>query len=645
MKYAKPEWRDGQPYSNEFDDVYFSSSGGVEETEHVFIQHNDLVDRFSQLDKASFVVAETGFGSGLNFLVCVEHWLQQSQSHQSLHFYSVENRPFRLEDLKQAQKSWPQFSDISQQLQQQYQVACQGFHQFELYAGRVYLTLMAGEVETMLEQAEIKVDAWMLDGFAPGRNPDMWSDQVFSHISRLSHAGTTFSTYTSAGSVKRGLKSVGFEVNKVAATGNKRDMLSGVYRGSEASPSSQPWFDYQPVAFSSKKVCVIGAGIAGLTSAFSLLKRGYQVELVEMAGEPGAGASGNPRGMIMPRLSLQDSADAEFYLTAYFHALRSLRAMDPEQLNWQQTGGIQLPATERIRKQIVEYTGDDAVVEVLSAELASQRLGLNIDTEVHYFPQAACVSPQKILNRLLELMSESLSIRYNTTVSDIEYRDQQWRLLDSQDHLITSSECVIVANAWQSKRFASLQHLHLNPARGQLSLLKSSERSEQLKIPLAYDGYLMPDQQGVHVAGASFVVDDCDNEIRQQEHQVNIDNVNREFAKLFNMQDIQGGRASVRAVTSDRMPAVGPVPDVSCYQQDYGDLYKGKPAERYPRASYLPGLFVNTGHGARGFTSAFLSAELVSAMIADEPLPVSNRVRYALHPARFLIRQLKKKRQ
>jgi len=92
------------------------------------------------------------------------------------------------------------------------------------------------------------------------------------------------------------------------------------------------------------------------------------------------------------------------------------------------------------------------------------------------------------------------------------------------------------------------------------------------------------------------------------------------------------------------VPVVG---GVSCAEQlknDYADLYLGKSPYRYPLASTLSGLYVNTGHGARGFSSAFLSSEVVAAMICDEPLPVSSRVKHALHSSRFLIRSFKKKR-
>jgi tRNA 5-methylaminomethyl-2-thiouridine biosynthesis bifunctional protein len=646
MKYANLEWRNGQPYSPDFDDVYFSADYGIEETEYVFIQHNQLLSRFTDNKKAHFVIGETGFGSGLNFLIAVKHWLKLSQPQQTLHFYSIENTPFTLDDMIQAQKFWPELREIAEQFQQQYQVASYGFHRFDLFAGRVKLVLMIGDVEDMLLQMMLNVDAWFLDGFAPGRNPQMWSDNVFSHIKRLSQNETTLSTYTSAGFVRRGLTAAGFSVKKVSATGNKRHMLIATNHILQptAFKSLQPWYEAELPELKNKTVTIIGAGLAGISNAWAFVKRGYKVHIIEAGSEPGAQASGNPVGMLMPRLSLQDCADGEFYTSAYFYALRCLKNLDAQQSCWKQTGGIQLACSERIKKQIKAYPEDSSLVKVLDASTASELSGIKIDAPVHYYPQAACVFPQKILQRMLDEMGGAVTVTYNTFVQNISYNNQQWQLLDRQHNIICNTPCLILANAWQLKTFKQAEHIQLQAARGQLSLYKANLQSKKLKLPLSFEAYLMPEYQGQHVSGASFVLDDSSTDLSDDEFQANFQDVNQWCKDLFTAEDISGGRASVRAVTPDRLPVVGEVADLTQANHDYADLHKGKPAHSYPRAACLPGLYVNTGHGARGFSSAFLSSELLAAMICDEPLPVSKRVRYALHSSRFLIRSLKKRR-
>ncbi len=651
MKYAKPEWQNGQPFSPEYDDVYFSKDHGLAETEHVFIQHNQLPQRFSSHQSIHFVIAETGFGSGLNFLLCVKHWLALSQPHQVLHFYSVEGLPFAPSDLRRAHSAWPELADIADVLQQQYQVASYGFHRFDLFEGRVRLCLMLGDIEAMLPHMQCTVDAWLLDGFAPGKNPGMWSEKVFSRMAQLSHSATTFSTYTVAGAVRRGLQAAGFDVQKVAGYGSKRQMLCGRYASGPSASVEPPWFALSDRGrqnqAAEKRVCVIGAGVAGLSTAWSLVKRGYQVDLFEAGDRTGYQASGNPLGMLMPRLSLQDSADGEFYAAAYFYALRCLQQLDPEQACWQQTGGLQLPSSQRVIRQIEGYPQDpegvQAFVRRVSAEQASQLADLAIVHTCHYFPLAACIEPVALLQRLVDEMGDALNLHFNTPIDSLSF-DQGWKLLDDSGRLIQQTQCLVLANAWQIRRFEQTRFLHLNPARGQLSELNPLPETRGLRMPLSYEGYFMPLRNGQHIVGASFEMDDCDTRLREAEHEANLSQLNHWLGTGFTPELLAGGRASVRAVTPDRCPVLGPVVDEAAFCQAYAELHKGRPYQQYPPASLLPGLYINSGHGARGFTSAFLCAELLAAMIEDEPLPVANRVRYALHPARFLIRTLKKKR-
>lgn len=650
MKYANLQWQNGQPYSPEFDDVYFSADNGMQETEHVFIHHNQLLPRFEQNKKAFFCIVETGFGSGLNFLIAVKHWLALSEPTQTLYFYSVEKTPFSLQDLKQAHQSWPALNDIAEALQQQYQVASYGFHQFDLFNGRVKLVLMLGEVDNMLTQMSTGlaggVDAWFLDGFAPDCNPDMWSENVFLQIQRLSQKGSTFSTYTAAGFVRRGLMAQGFTVNKVSGIGKKRHMLAGKFTH-ENTPefySQQPWYESEiSNRIKSNAVTIIGAGIAGISSAWALVKRGYQVQIFEAGNALGEQASGNSRGMIMPRLNVQDSADAEFYTSAYFYALRCLKKLDPQQQCWQQTGGLQLPSSERSKKQMLNYPQDASLVQTLDAQNATEICGLDIQQTVHYFPQAACVFPVKLLQKMIDEMGNALNIHYNMNIDAIDYVDEHWQLKNKQHEIVHKTPCLILANAWQLKKYAQLQHINLQAARGQLNYYQANARSKKLNMPLSFDAYLMPENNGMHVSGASFELDDCSTELSDTEASANLNAINQWFKHLFSQQDINGGRASVRAVTADRIPIVGPVAKHAQFLDDYGDLHKGKPANQYPIAQNLPNLYINSGYGARGFSSAFLSSELLAAIICDEPLPVSKRVRYALHSSRFSIRSLKKR--
>ena len=229
MQFANLKWINNQPYSIDFNDVYFNSENGLQETEYVFIEHNQLKQRFSSLDQATFTIIETGFGTGLNFLAIALHWLALAPKNTQLHYISIEKYPLKLADLIRAQACWPQFLPIANELAQYYANLKAQNNLFTIAGGRIQLALQADDISLALPLISQKADAWLLDGFAPAKNHNMWSSEVLTDIARLSKTNTTFATFTSAGEVRRGLQAAGFKVQKHAGFGKKREILSGVF--------------------------------------------------------------------------------------------------------------------------------------------------------------------------------------------------------------------------------------------------------------------------------------------------------------------------------------------------------------------------------------------------------------------------------
>ena len=208
------------PTSIHFQDIYYSPDDAIGESLHVFIQPNN----FSNFSASKLLtIAETGFGTGLNFLLCCKELKSTNRSSPLLHFISVEKHPLTKTDLKKALSSFPDLKHFSDQLVNQYPEATAGFHTLYFNNGSITLTLMLGDAAECYSQLDASVDAWFLDGFAPSKNPEMWRPELFQQMARLSHKDTTFSTFTCAGIVKRGLKSAGFEIKKVPGFGRKRE--------------------------------------------------------------------------------------------------------------------------------------------------------------------------------------------------------------------------------------------------------------------------------------------------------------------------------------------------------------------------------------------------------------------------------------
>jgi len=227
------EWRDGQPYSTHYEDVYFSTNPdnpqqGLEETRYVFIAHNQLEARFSALTNEHFTIAETGFGTGLNFLCSCQLWRATAPKNAQLNFISVEKHPLTLVEIQQAHALWPSLSSESHAFLAHYHEGENAIISIEIFEN-INLIIYLGDVNDILPKVNEKVDAWFLDGFSPAKNSQMWQQTLFDQMARLSHAQTTFATFTSAGFVRRGLEAAGFQVQKNPGFGKKREMLSGKF--------------------------------------------------------------------------------------------------------------------------------------------------------------------------------------------------------------------------------------------------------------------------------------------------------------------------------------------------------------------------------------------------------------------------------
>lgn len=232
--YSKVIWDDkGLPHSEQFDDKYFCAQNGMCESEYVFCEGNDLKQRWEQFDGTSaFVIAETGFGSGLNFLCAWRLFDQVASENCKLHYISIDQFPLCPEDLQKALELWPDLRGYSKELVRTYSPQRGSAQTMEFQEGRVTLTILFDHVLVALDQIKgMCVDAWFLDGFAPSKNPEMWSMEVFVKMRALSRKRSTFSTFTVAGDVRRGLIEVGFEISKIKGYGSKRHMLVGSYRG------------------------------------------------------------------------------------------------------------------------------------------------------------------------------------------------------------------------------------------------------------------------------------------------------------------------------------------------------------------------------------------------------------------------------
>ncbi len=637
--YTRLQWKNSQPYSERYDDVFFSRAGGEAESQHVFIDANRLTQRFA--GRQHFCIAETGFGSGLNFLLAAQCFLEHADKGASLDFVSVEKHLLHPDDVAQCHADRPHLKTIVDELLRCYPPAAPGMHRCLLFDGRIRLTLIHDDAGKAMDAVDMRVDAWFLDGFAPSKNRSMWSQPVFDAMARCSHAQTTVSTYTVAGVVRRGLQQAGFDVQKAPGFGDKREMLTGRYNGDQRRARQAPWFHPPRASGDCKQVVIVGAGIAGLTTAHQLAQRGCRVTLVDQAAEAASAASGNPAAIVMPRLTVGDGVYNAFALQAFYFARQQYRKLQQaaQQPFWFESGVLTAVEHDRAEKMLDTAHMASAFLR-LDPQYAPKtgRLWLRAD-------DAGWIRPALVCQQILAMCAGSA--RYvQAQVASVRTENHRHILLDSEQCVIAEADCVVLANADGLNALLGEEHYPVEANRGQVSLVEERDLLWRPPTPLSAGRYITPVVEGVACVGASYAASQA-TALSQSDHAENIDGVNSLFDSAIVSQSAKQkleGRVSFRAVTPDRLPMVGPAPDIGDFRQRYRDLHHGKAEQNYAPARYREGLYLNVGYGSHGFSQAFLCAEILASLITNTPAPVARPVLERLLPARFLVRELKRNR-
>ncbi len=645
-------WENGAPHSQAFDDVYFSRQDGRAETEHVFLDANRLPQRFAAWREArAFVIGETGFGTGLNMLCAWACFVRQAPPGARLHLISTEKYPLARASLARALGAWPELDAYAEALGRQWPNAVAGIHRLRLDE-RVTLDLHFGDAAERLRLLDGKVDAWFLDGFAPAQNPDMWQPELFAAMAARSRPGATFATFTCAGMVKRGLKAAGFEWKRVPGYGRKREMLAGHIDAPPVDTRRQatPWFT-PPAARAAQSAIVVGAGIAGASTADALARRGVKVTVVEKAA-PASGGSGNRQGALYVKLAADTSLQSRFYLAGLEHSRRWLEALDPGHTLWQPSGVLQLaPGSKeaaRQRRFCAHHPLPEALVALRKPRDWRENVGEDTPAEQGlYYSQAGWVRPAALCHRLLA--RPGVTLKYGEAVA-LEQADSGWRVVLAGGQALEADQ-VVIASAHLANGFAQTEALPLQPVRGQVSEIPLPDGVASPAQVVCAKGYAPPALDGVLTVGASFVPNDTDSRLRAEDHAHNLDELKAMLPELYRALEDAGaaldparmsGRTAIRAASPDKTPYAGPVPDADAWAADYAALAKDATRTFSAPGQHFPGLWISAAHGSRGLASAPLCAEIIASRLCDEPLPVEGPLADHLHPGRRLIRALER---
>lgn len=662
ITHANLGWNEaGTPVSDQFDDVYFSNVNGLEETRYVFLHQNRLLERWNNAVESRFVIGETGFGTGLNFLA-VWQWFDQFRQQnpnaplQSLHFISFEKYPLSKFDLIKAHHAWPELADYAQQLQQHYPIAMPECHRIILAQGMITLDLWFGDIKTCLPSVPTPehgiIDAWFLDGFAPSKNPEMWNQALFNGMATLAKAHCSCATFTAAGFVRRGLIEAGFEMKKVKGFGTKREMIAGCMPEKRPISNIAPYYAITSVP-QIKDVAIIGGGIASAALAKALAERHIPVTLYCQDDQPAAAASGNRQGAIYPLLNPDHDAISRFFSAAFIYSRQFVnQAAQHLEFDFDWCGVTQLMWDEKSHnklKPLAQGQFPQQLVMAFDHEQSSETLGLPVSCPSVHYPLGGWLSPAQLTQQLFHdlIRNKKLTAHFNHKVEAITWNEEQSHWVVSTHAHSFTHQTVVIANGHHFDQFSQSARLPLGKVKGQVSHIPTNATLQRLNNVLCYDGYMTPENpnNGHHCIGASYdrrqLDDQFDPQAQQENKQKLVDCVeNQTWPKEVNIDDNQS-RQGIRCVSRDHLPFIGNIGCLDHIRHQY-QTSKGIHHEAKDTIHHYPNLYAFVGLGSRGLSSAPLLGEVLASMICGHPLPLPVDILEKLHPSRMWVRKLLK---
>lgn len=558
------------------------------EVTHLFLKQNNLPERWKHWhQQRAFVMAEKGFGTGLNLLIAMDFFLKTAPATARLHWISTQTCPLTPEDLQKAHTFLPELAEYAALLQKNYPLAISGFHRLNLHP-RVTVDLLLGDERINLKAVDAKIDAWC----------------------------------------------------ETATQGIEK-----------ASTVNQP-------ATQKHSIAIIGAGLSGLCTAQALIKRGFKVAMYEEK-VPAAGGSGNRQGALYIKLSVDANQSSRFYLAGLEYSRRWLEALDPKQQLWSPSGVLQLAITEQEAKRQQRFIATQnlpkTLVTAVDKTQASALAGSQTSAGGLFFSRTGWVTPKALCDHLAQTL-DGLTLYPHQAVIAINSHEKGWQLETAKGNQVYQQ--VIICCAAAAKRFTPSQWLPVKSVRGQVSYLALDQSSaNKPKVPFTVvcgKGYTLPPMDNTLCFGATFDSGDTNtamSQVGQQQNQQALDAILPNLLTQLSTNEPTSnstgnplnGRVSFRCAAPDHLPLVGRLPKLKAWQENYRLTQAKVAVSDFPSEWQHLGLWLNIGHGSRGLTSIPIAAELLASQLADDSAPFEKELVDCLNPARFILRELRRK--
>ena len=632
-------WGPIQPARIDFSDA----RAPLAQAAHVYLGGNGLPGRWAGCER--FVVLETGFGLGHNFLATWDAWRHDPRRCARLSFISIAQHPPLAADLARAHAASP-LPALAAALLAQWPVLTPDLHCIDFEGGRVRLLLALGDLAQVLPELVASVDAFYLAGLAPAQQTDLWDARRLRGLHRLAAPGATLATRSVAVKLRQGLQAAGFEVHPAPSLPPPREMTVARFAPrvrAAAPPGRRP---LASTGAASLQVAVIGAGLAGAAVARALAAQGLAVQVFDRQPGPAGETSGNPGGLFHGIVHGHDGPHARWLRAAALHTERLLRPLI-------EAGAVPGSIAGLLRgEQALDAAAMAALLQrqALPADYAQVRTtALPGGRPAWFYPGGGWVAPAALCANWLA--GPGITPRYGCGVHSLQARAGRWRLLDQAGQVLAEVDAVLLCNAADAARLAGAPGWPLQQRRGQTTLLPVGlPGAPQLPLPIADGGYALQLADGRLLCGGVSQAESRDplqpdGALRAADHAAHLATLRRltGWGGMLDPAQLQG-RVGWRLQADDRLPLLGAVPDITVHDTNVPGSAATPGSRRLDQPRFVPrqpGLYVFTALGSRGITQAALGGETLAAWLTGAPMPAPASLLDALDPARFIARAVR----
>ena len=561
--------------SKDYEDRYFQVNG-FEESKEVYIDGNNLEERWESFSGSCFTIGELGFGLGLNFLTMMHCWLKKERSF-NLDYIGIDKKILEKSNLIMLEEAFPNLKNEIKVLKECDIVGHNGFECISIPDLKIRLILITEDIQKAINDICVSnIDAWFLDGFDPKKNPEMWEEDILKTVFDLSSCDSSFSSFTSVGRIRRALLENGFEVSKVSGFGTKRHRIIGKK------------FIENKKSNGIKKIAILGAGLSGSNLAFNLANANIEVDIYDALADLNKGSSGGPIASMYPKFSLDNSPRSKFLIASYFFSLNFYI----KNLGFENTGLLFYGSDEIKDKWIsrILTLGRDDLFELLNDDEVENFLGVSEIKKALHVKKGLYLQPLELKKKLLE----HRFIKIIPNEEFVSFSEEKSKVVvDFKSGLRKSYDALAVCTGKGLKDFND----NLKVSYGLMAGISNKDLFN-IKKPLNHQGYIIPKVDGTNWIGSTYEQSpDLKKENIEEKIKLNHAIFGRK-GMSFEIHDIwEGERVSARS----NLPIASKIPETK-------------------------NIYCIGGLGSRGLSYAPFLAEIVSSAIQDKQIPLSKEI-------------------